>query len=106
MAASGSALLPSIVWLAVETAMRRGEIVALRWEHVDVKRRVAHLPAMKNRSARDVPLSSRAVAVFEAIKEARDAAIEESDDDGHAAGSGRGFSMSAAMLSRGHLSGW
>ncbi|MGA7776993.1 MAG: site-specific integrase [Paraburkholderia sp.] len=65
--ASNSALLPPIIWMAVETAMRRGEIVSLRWEHVDLKRRVAHLPATKNGNARDVPLSSRAIAVLQAL---------------------------------------
>ena len=79
-AASGSALLPSIVWLAVETAMRRGEIVSLRWEHVDLKRRVAHLPATKNGDARDVPLSTRAVAVLQAIKDAQEAARDKGGD--------------------------
>ncbi len=98
--ASGSALLPSIIWLAVETAMRRGEIVTLRWEHVDVKRRVAHLPATKNGSARDVPLSSRAVAVFQALKVARDAAIKESDDDEDSAGSGRVFGIRSDAVTR------
>jgi len=78
VAASGSAMLPSIICLAVETAMRRGEIVALRWQHVDLKRRVAHLPATKNGGARDVPLSSRAVAVLQALKDAHDKAKEES----------------------------
>jgi integrase len=67
--ASNSALLPAIIWLAVETAMRRGEIVALQWEHVDLKRRVAHLPATKNGNARDVPLSPRAVKVLQALKD-------------------------------------
>lgn len=67
-AASESALLPSIVWLAVETAMRRSEIVSLRWEHVDLRHRVVHLPATNNGTARDVPLSSRAVAVLESLK--------------------------------------
>lgn len=80
VAASGSAVLPSIIWLAVETAMRRGEIVTLCWEHVDLKRRVAHLPATKNGSARDVPLSSRAVAVLQALKDARDDTKNEADD--------------------------
>lgn len=80
VAASGSALLPSIVSLAVETAMRRGEIVALRWEHVDLKRRVAHLPATKNGSSRDVPLSSRAVAVLQDLKEAQADAKQQSAD--------------------------
>ncbi|MBU9146307.1 site-specific integrase [Burkholderia multivorans] len=74
VAASASALLPSIVWLAVETAMRRGEIVSLRWEHVDLKRRVAHLPATKNGTARDVPLSTRAVAVLQALNDKCDSA--------------------------------
>ncbi|MBF3702078.1 site-specific integrase [Burkholderia pseudomallei] len=69
IAASSSALLPSIIWLAVETAMRRGEIVSLQWENVDLKRRVAHLPATKNGDARDVPLSPRAVAVLQALKD-------------------------------------
>jgi integrase len=81
VAASGSTLLPPIVWLAVETAMRRGEIVALRWEHVDLKRRIAHLPATKNGSARDVPLSSRAVAVLQVLKDAHDKAREKRDND-------------------------
>ncbi|MBF3712072.1 site-specific integrase [Burkholderia pseudomallei] len=68
IAASNSALLPAIIWLAVETAMRRGEIVSLQWENVDLKRRVAHLPATKNGDARDVPLSPRAVAVLQDLK--------------------------------------
>ncbi|WOB76265.1 site-specific integrase [Achromobacter xylosoxidans] len=73
IAASNSALLPSIIRLAVETAMRRGEIVGLRWEHIDLERRVAHLPATKNGSARDVPLSSTAVAVLQGLWEGLDA---------------------------------
>ena len=49
--------LISVALLALETAMRRGELLALRWEHVDLKRRVAHLPETKNGKSRDVPLS-------------------------------------------------
>ncbi|SOE59062.1 Phage integrase family protein [Burkholderia sp. YR290] len=83
--ASGSTLLPSIIWLAVETAMRRGEIVSLLWVNVDLNRRVVHLPSTKNGDARDVPLSSRAVAVLQALKDARnrekDEATERRDDD-------------------------
>lgn len=73
MAASSSALLPSIIRLAVETAMRRGKIVGLRWEHINLERRVAHLPATKNGSARDVPLSSRAVVVLKELRDGLDA---------------------------------
>lgn len=52
--------LYSIIVLALETAMRQGEILGLTWEHINLKSRVAHLPATKNGSKRDVPLSIRA----------------------------------------------
>ena len=67
IAASESTALPTILQLAVETAMRRGEIAGLRWEHVDLSRRVAHLPETKNGNARDVPLSSAAVVALAAL---------------------------------------
>lgn len=56
--------------LAVETAMRQGELLGLRWENVDLKRRVARLPDTKNGTPRDVPLSSRAVTVLEGLPKA------------------------------------
>ncbi|WP_266168025.1 site-specific integrase [Dyella subtropica] len=62
--ASESRMLPTIITLAVETAMRRGEIATLRWEHVDLDRRVAHLPETKNGNSRDVPLSQAALDAF------------------------------------------
>jgi len=64
IAASESRVLPMIIQLAIETAMRRSEIVGLRWENLDLTRRVAHLPATKNGTSRDVPLSSAAVAAI------------------------------------------
>ncbi|MQH93876.1 site-specific integrase, partial [Escherichia coli] len=45
-----------IFHLALETAMRQGEILSLRWEHVDLQHGVAHLPTTKNGAPRDVPL--------------------------------------------------
>lgn len=59
VAAIGSSILAAIIRLAVETAVRRGGIVSLRWEHIDLKDRVAHLPKTKNGESRDVPLSSK-----------------------------------------------
>lgn len=49
--------LYSIVVLALESAMRQGEILGLRWENINLKARVAHLPDTKNGTRRDVPLS-------------------------------------------------
>lgn len=60
--------LSDIITFALETAMRRGEIASLVWENVDLERRVAHLPMTKNGSARNVPLSKRALRVLEAQK--------------------------------------
>lgn len=59
-------LLP-IVKLAIETAMRQGEIVSLDWKHVDLKKPIAHLPVTKNGDPRSVPLSSTAVATIHAL---------------------------------------
>lgn len=66
-AESSSTLLPSIVRIAVETGMRRGEIAALRWSNIDLKKRVAHLSETKNGAKRDVPLSSRATSILESM---------------------------------------
>ncbi len=65
--ATDSAELAAFIRLAVETAMRRGELCALRWEHVDLREATAHLPMTKNGSPRTVPLSSRAVDVLRAL---------------------------------------
>jgi integrase len=62
-------LLP-MVQLALDTAMRQGELRRLRWEHIDLHRRTAHLPDTKNGEARTVPLSSTAVAVLRALPRA------------------------------------
>lgn len=59
-------LLP-LVRLALETAMRRGELLSLRWENVDLERRTAHLPDTKNGDARTVPLSTKAVGILKEL---------------------------------------
>lgn len=56
--------LYSIVVLAIETAMRQGEILKLQWEHINLRSGIAHLPTTKNGSKRDVPLSQRAREVL------------------------------------------
>ena len=53
-----------IVIFALETAMRRGEILALRWEHVNLTIQTAFLPMTKNGTPRTVPLSKKAVATI------------------------------------------
>ncbi|KHS70387.1 site-specific integrase [Pectobacterium brasiliense] len=52
--------LLAIFQIALETGMRQGEILSLRWEYTDLRLGVAHLPLTKNGTSRDVPLSSKA----------------------------------------------
>ncbi len=58
-------LLMPIVRLALETAMRRGEIIALRFRDVDIERCTATIREAKNGYSRTIPLSSLAVAILE-----------------------------------------
>lgn len=55
------------VQLALATAMRRGELLSLRWEHVDLQAQTAFLPDTKNGESRLVPLSSVAVFVLASL---------------------------------------
>jgi integrase len=59
--------LVHFVALAIETGMRRGELLGLLWDNVDLERRTAFLPVTKNGESRGVPLSSRAVEVLRAL---------------------------------------
>jgi len=59
--------LRPIVKLALETAMRRGELLSLKWENIRLVDRVAHLPITKNGKSRDVPLSSAAIDILRSL---------------------------------------
>jgi len=56
-----------VVQLALETAMRRSELLGLRWEYVDLIRQTAFLPDTKNGTPRTVPLSTAAVEVLRSL---------------------------------------
>lgn len=59
-----------IAWgfcVAIETAMRQGELLRVTWDHVHLDRRCVHLPKTKNGDTRDVPLTRAAVAMFEML---------------------------------------
>ncbi|OCB03811.1 integrase [Acidithiobacillus ferrivorans] len=97
-AESRNTWLRPVVIFATETAMRIGEIVekwelnketgqreklpGLQWADVDLKKRTAHLPKTKNGEARDVPLSSRAVAVLETLPRNLDGRVFGTTYDG------------------------
>lgn len=61
--------LEKVVIVAIETAMRKGEILQLRRRDVNLEGRVAFLPDTKNGTARTVPLTRRAaLALREALE--------------------------------------
>jgi len=53
-----------VITIAIETAMRRGEIVAMQWEHINWDNRTLHIPDTKNGYPRTIPLTPRAIAVL------------------------------------------
>ena len=59
-------MLP-LVRLALATAMRRGELLGLCWEHVDIENKTAVLNMTKNGDRRAVPLSSVARSVLSSL---------------------------------------
>ncbi|VVE41387.1 integrase [Pandoraea horticolens] len=64
---SRNEFLRPIVILAIETAMRRSEMLSLRWGDVHLPERYARLHDSKNGEARDVPLSTRAIQTLELL---------------------------------------
>jgi integrase len=74
-------LVPAVV-LALETAMRRGELLALRWENVDLSRCFVRLTDSKTGRGRDVPLSSRAVEVLQGLPRALSGRVLDTTADG------------------------
>jgi integrase len=55
--------------------MRRGELLALQWKHIDLVKRVAFLPMTKNGESRTVPLSRNAVAVLQGLPRSIDGVV-------------------------------
>ena len=68
--ASRAYYLHSFVVLAIETGMRSGELLAMRWEHVNLTNRTVFVPDPKNGHPRTVPLSTRALSAIHTLPRA------------------------------------
>ena len=71
-----SAAAESKVWylwpmieIAIETCMRRGEILHLNWEHIDFNKNVVLLPNTKNGRPRWVPLSQKVTEILNGLNQ-------------------------------------
>lgn len=61
-----------MVIMAIESAMRRGELLSLEWENVDLEKRTAFLPFTKTNESRHVPLSSVVIGLLKALPRTED----------------------------------
>lgn len=60
--------LVPLIQLAIETGMRRAELLSLQWANIDLKKRTAHIPMTKNGYPRTIPLTQRAVLILLQLK--------------------------------------
>jgi len=57
-----------VVLFALETALRRGEILSLAWDQIDFKRSSAVVLESKNGYSRTIPLSPKAIKILDIMK--------------------------------------
>jgi integrase len=65
-----------LIELALETAMRRGEILNMRWCDISFEQRTLHIPVTKNGHARTIPLSVAALALLRTLSDPKKVASE------------------------------
>ena len=62
-------LILPVIEFALETGMRRGEILSIEWDHVNFTTQVLYIPVTKNGYARTIPLSQKAVRLLQKHEE-------------------------------------
>lgn len=65
--ATRNSLVSPAIMFAIETALRRGELLKLTWSNIDLERRLAHIPETKTGYSRTIPLTGKALAILEAL---------------------------------------
>ena len=65
LAKTRNKLVRPIIRFAIETGMRRGEILAAQWAAIDWERRTLHIPVTKTGKPRTIPLSPAAMTILE-----------------------------------------
>jgi integrase len=64
--------IEKVIIFAIETAMRRGETLSLRWDQVDIKHRCVTILESKNGYSRTIPLTPIAYALLQEISDKGD----------------------------------
>jgi integrase len=58
----------SLVYFALETAMRRGEILAMKWQDIDFRNKTLYIPITKNGYSRTIPLTTGAINILQELQ--------------------------------------
>ena len=77
--------IETIIRFALETAMRRGEIVDMRWARINLAKRFLTIPEAKDAKvirSRDVPLSSEACSILKKLPRRIDGLVWEITENG------------------------
>ncbi|MER9095911.1 site-specific integrase [Mesorhizobium sp. M0700] len=61
-------LIAPIILFALETAMRRGEILSIQFRHVDFERLSLVIPEAKSGYSRTIPLTKRAISILATVR--------------------------------------
>ena len=59
--------LEPILIIALNTGMRRGEILSLKWENINLSKRCIHLEDSKSGKSRDIPMNGLVIEALSAI---------------------------------------
>jgi integrase len=70
------------VQIALDTGLRRGELLGLRWENLDVRNRMIRVEKTKNGERRDVPMTDRVFDLFQGIPRRLDTPYVFAGEDG------------------------
>jgi integrase len=65
-------VLENFISLAIETAMRRSELIAMRWSYIDWENSTLSIPHTKNGIPRVIPLSLKARTILKSISRTND----------------------------------
>jgi integrase len=65
--ATRNELVKPLIHFAIETALRRGELLNLQWRHVDLIARTGHVPTTKSGHPRTIPLTDGAIQLLEGL---------------------------------------
>lgn len=67
----------ALILVAIETAMRQGELLAAKWTHIDLDKRLWLIPLTKNGERRTIPLTRRCVRLLKALRHTETEATEQ-----------------------------